>query len=192
MPNRYFAASLAVCALSLTLGADQASAQTKPFKITGAGVGPEGIPLPGDDPRPHWAIGNASHLGKYYGEGEVETLTAIPDGDGFTGTFQSPVPFVFTAANGDTLACYYGNIDHGARKVGTFSLVPVPGFPGWYVAYWIAEFVPDGTLSTGSFKGVTGSWIMYAQSEPFQPFGPPSPVGYTWHGEGSLTFRKCR
>jgi hypothetical protein len=191
MFHNRFAVGLTVCTLALVLASSQAQAQTKPFKITGGGAGPDGIPLPGDDPRPHWAIGNATQLGKYYGQGEVQTLTANFNPDGtITGTFQSPVAFVFTAANGDNLACYYGNPDHGATTVGTFTLVPVPGFSGWYVAYWIAEFVPYDPLCTGRFQGVTGGWIMYAQSEPFQPFAPPTSVGYTWYGEGTLTFSK--
>ena len=177
MFRKSLVASLAFCALALVLTPNQAQAQTKPFKITGGGVGPDGIPLPGEDPRPHWAVGNATQLGKYSGQGEVETLTANFNPDGtITGTFQSPVAFVFTAANGDNLACYYGNTDYGAQNVGTFTLVPVPGQDGWYVAYWIAEFVPYDPLCTGRFQGVTGGWIMYAQSAPFQPFAPPAPV----------------
>jgi hypothetical protein len=178
-------ASLAVCALALTLAQSQAVAQEKPFKIDGGGTAPDGIPLPGNS-APHWAVGNGTFLGKYYGQGEVETLTATFNPDGtITGTFQSPVAFVFTAANGDNLACYYGNPDFGAETVGTFTLIPVGD--GTYVAHWIAEFVPYDPLCTGRFQGVTGGWIMYAQSDPFV-LGSTDPVNYTWHGEGTLTF----
>ena len=120
-----------------------AQAQTKPFQVVGAGVGPEGLPLPGQDPRPHWAVEHATQLGKYYGEGSVETLTADldPDTGIFTGTFQSGSPFEFEGANGDVLACDYGHFDKatGDDKVGTFTLMPT-GEPGEYVAFWIADF----------------------------------------------------
>ena len=43
--------------------------------------------------------------------------------------------------------------------------------------------------STGRFAGVTGSWIMYAYSEPFV-LGSDDPAVYRWHGEGSLAFRE--
>jgi hypothetical protein len=44
---------------------------------------------------------------------------------------------------------------------------------------------PD--LSTGKFAGVTGSWVMYARSEPFV-LGSSDPVIYSWEGEDELTF----
>ena len=43
------------------------------IKITGAGVGPSGLPLPGQNPRMHWIVGEATHLGHHYGEGTVRT-----------------------------------------------------------------------------------------------------------------------
>src|SRR5262245_4571249 len=71
----------------------------KPFKITGEGVGPHGLPLPGQGQGPHWIIGEATHLGHHYGEGTVQTLTV----DVFdlsagiiAGKFGSGEPFVFT------------------------------------------------------------------------------------------------
>jgi hypothetical protein len=183
------AACLTLFALALVLAPNQAQAQTKPFKIAGGGIAPDGIPLPGGS-APHWAVGNGTFLGKYNGSGEVETLTATFNTDGtVTGTFQSPVAFVFTGANGDNLACYYGNTQFGAQNVGTFTLYPVPGFAGWYVALFIAEFVPYAPDCTGKFQGVSGGWIMYALSEPFA-LGSTDPVGYAWEGEGSLTFPK--
>jgi hypothetical protein len=173
--------------IALALAHPEAKAQVKPFKITGEGVGPHGIPLPGDS-APHTAVGNANFLGKYSGAGEVETLTADFNADGtITGTFQSPVPFVFTAANGDNLACFYGNPDHGAANLGTFTLVPVPGMSGWYIAHWVAEFVPYDPECTGRFQGVRGGWIMYATSDPFE-LGSTDPAGYSWEGEGKLDF----
>jgi len=191
MFHNRLAVGLSLCAVALVLAPNQAQAQVKPFKITGGGTAPDGIPLPGGS-APHSAVGHANFLGKYSGEGEVETLTATFNADGtITGTFQSPVPFVFTGANGDDLACYYGNTEHGAENVGTFTLVPVPGLSGWYVAHWVAEFVPFAPDCTGKFQGISGGWIMYATSEPFE-LGATDPVGYTWEGEGSLTFSEGR
>ncbi len=183
------AARLTLCALALLLAPNQAEAQVKPFKIAGGGIAPDGIPLPVNS-APHSAVGNANFLRKYSGEGEVETLTADFNPDGtVTGTFQSPVPFVFTGANGDNLACYYGNTAYGAENVGTFTLYPVPGFSGWYVAFFVAEFVPYDPDCTGKFQGVSGGWTMYAITEPFE-LGSNNPLGYAWAGEGSLTFSK--
>jgi len=186
------AAGLTFCALALVLAPNQAEAQCKPFKIIGGGIAPNGLPLPGEPGRPHWAVGFATDLGFYYGEGEVQTDTANPpqrDGT-ITGEFGSPVPFVFTGENGDSLACYYGRTKFGAKQPGTFTLVPVPDLgAGWYVAHFVAEFVPYDPECTGKFKGVSGSWIMYATSEPFV-LGSSDPIGYTWEGEGALTLRK--
>jgi hypothetical protein len=56
-------------------------------------------------------------------------------------------------------------------------------------AAWIAEFVAQSDLSTGKFAGVTGSWVMYAYSQPFV-LGSDDPVYYSWAGEGWLTFQK--
>jgi len=157
--------------------------------IVGGGIAPSGLPLPGEPERPHWAVGLATDLGFYYGEGEVQTDTANPQPDGtITGEFGSGlVPFVFTGENGDSLAYYYGRTDFGATQRGTFTLVPVPDLgAGWYVAHFVAEFVPYDPECTGKFKGVSGSWIMYATTEPFV-LGSSDPIGYTWEGEGSLT-----
>ncbi len=191
MFRKTLAAGLTFCALTLILTPTPVEAQVTPFKIIGAGVGPMGLPLPGEPGRPHWAIGDASDLGFYFGLGQVETDTAIPSPDGtISGEFGSSVPFVFTGAHGDTLACYYGRTEFGAAEPGTFELVPVPQLgAGWYVAHFIAEFVPYDPECTGRFKGVTGGWIMYATTAPFL-LGSSDPVYYTWEGEGSLTFAK--
>ncbi|HKI20393.1 MAG TPA: hypothetical protein VKA15_21065 [Isosphaeraceae bacterium] len=184
------AAGLTLCALALVLAPNQAQAQVEPFAIIGGGFAPTGIPLPGQPPRPHWAIGGATTLGIYYGQGEVQTDTATFNADGtITGEFASPVPFVFAGAHGDTLACYYGNTDFGATSPGTFELVPVPGRAGWYVAHFVAEFVPYDPECTGKFRGVSGGWIMYATTDPFL-LGSSEPLFYWWEGQGSLTFSK--
>jgi len=192
MFRKPLAAGIVLCTLALVLAPRTAHAQVKPFKIVGGGFATMGLPLPGEPGRPHWAVGVATELGLYDGEGQVETDTVnppLPDGT-ITGEFGSPVPFVFTAANGDKLACYYGRTEFGASEPGTFELVPVPKLgAGWYVAHFIAEFVPYGPECTGRFKGVTGGWIMYATTAPFF-LTASDPVFYTWEGQGSLTFTK--
>lgn len=194
----------AAACLSLTLQAAAAGDVEKAFRISGEGVGPEGLPLPGEAPRPHWIIGTATHLGVHDGDGFVQTDTAFPvfddDGNliGFNGEFGSgldgdgnPLPFEFCAANGDKLVCVYGRTQFGASEPGSFELTIVDVLPGGLLvveALWIAEFVPLAGECTGRFEGVSGSWIMYAWSEPFV-LGTSDPVGYAWEGAGRLTFR---
>jgi hypothetical protein len=178
----------------LALACPEAAAQVKPFKIVGAGVGPEGLPLPGQDPRPHWIVGVATHLGLHSGEGSVRTDAAVPDpaAGRITGEFGSGSPFVFRGWNGDELACHYGRTDFGADEPGTFELtiVDVLGDGSLVVeALWVAEFVTLPDRSTGKFAGVTGSWIMVARSAPFV-LGSADPVYYWWQGEGRLRFAR--
>jgi hypothetical protein len=186
---------LAALVAVLALACGSAQAQTKPFKITGEGIGPFGLPLPGEEPREHWIVGEATFLGRHFGEGTVETDTAQfdPLTGHITGEFGSGSPFVFTAANGDELVCWYGRTDHGASKPGTFDLTIVGVLADGSLlveALWIAEFVPDSDESTGRFEGVTGGWVMYAwTTEPFV-LGSDDPVYYAWEGQGSLTFPK--
>jgi hypothetical protein len=183
-----------LAALVVVLAVSQtADAQVKPFKIVGEGVGPLGLPLPGQEPRPHWIVGNATHLGKHTGAGTVQTDTAQLNPDGtITGEFGSGSPFVFKGANGDKLVCHYGRTDFGASEPGTFQLTILDVSPTGELlveALWIAEFVPQPALCTGKFAGVTGGWVMYARSEPFV-LGSDDPVYYSWQGEGTLEFRK--
>jgi hypothetical protein len=187
-------APLAALVAVLTLVCGSAQAQVKPFKVSGEGVGPLGLPLPGQDPRPHWAVGEATHLGRYYGEGTLQTDSATfdPEAGKIVGEFGSGSPFVFTGADGDELVCWYGRTDHGASEPGTFELIIVGLTDDGALiveALFIAEFVPDPEESTGKFAGVTGGWTMYAWTEPFV-LGSDDPVYYAWQGEGSLTFKK--
>ena len=175
----------------------QAQAQVKPFKLQGAGVGPTGLPLPGQEARGHWASGEATHLGRHLAQGTLQTFSAVPDlaNGRITGLFGSASPFVFQAANGDKLVTWYGNTDHGATQPGTFELTIVDVMPTGQLlvnAKWIAEFVVQPGDSTGRFAGVTGSWVMYAQTT--KPFLLPStdPVHYSWQGEGRLLFPKAK
>jgi hypothetical protein len=186
--------SLVALIAGLGLATAPAHAQVvKPFKITGEGVGPLGLPSPGEEPRPHWIVGEATHLGRHYGEGTVRTDSAVPDPEHgvITGQFGSGSPFVFVGANGDRLVTWYGRTDHGASEPGSFTLTILGVTPDGLIveAAWIAEFVAVPEESTGKFAGVTGSWIMYAFSEPFV-LGSDDPVVYRWEGEGELTFRR--
>jgi hypothetical protein len=187
----------------IALSAAHAEAQVKPFKISGEGVGPAGLPLPGQPARPHWIVGNATHLGRHEGEGSVQTDSAEIHVDPetgmptrITGEFGSGTPFVFVAANGDELACHYGRTDFGAAEPGSFELtvVDVLGFQGGQPillveAVWLAEFVPQPDLCTGRFAGISGSWTMLAWSEPFV-LGSDDPVFYAWEGAGKLKFAR--
>lgn len=173
---------------------DAADKQKKPFAITGIGIGPTGIPLPGQPARSHWIVGIATYLGLHHGEGSVKLDNAVFNADGtISGEFGSGDPFVFVGANGDKLVCYYGRTDHGAARPGTFVLTPLTdGSDGMFSAAWVAEFVVQGKQSTGVFKGASGSWTMYAYS--IGPFlvGSSDPLPYWWEGHGTLTFEKPR
>ncbi len=198
--------SLAVGVLWLSAAAESARAQVvKPFKIVGGGIGPTGIPLPGQPARMFWSIGQATQLGRYCGEGAVGTDSADPVVDpegnlvGFKGEFGSgidangdAIPFVFTGANGDQLVTVFGREAYGAEEPGTFELTIVgltPEGAPIVTAYFIAEFVAQPKESTGKFAGATGSWIMYARSAPFV-LGSTDPLAYWWQGQGALTFPK--
>jgi hypothetical protein len=178
----------------LALACGSAQAQAKPFSIVGVGVGPTGLPLPGQAPRSHWSVGIASELGFYFGNGTVETDSAAPNPATGTidGEFGSGSPYVFTGGNGDKLVCYYGRTDHGASEPGTFELTILDVLPDGSLvvqALFIAEFVIQPDLSTGKFAGATGNWVMYAQTAPFV-LGSTDPVPYAWEGTGSITLKK--
>jgi hypothetical protein len=165
----------------LTL-ACRADAQVKPFEVTGGGLA-EYIPTKVHEPVFHFAVGVATELGKYYGEGKVQLdqFTSATTAD-----FSSAVPFVFTAANGDQLAFTYGDTNNGAKQPGEVTLYPVGG--GEFVAVWVAEFNPVPELSTGRFaKVIDGSFTMVAVNEPFV-LGAHDPVEYTWQGDGWIEF----
>lgn len=173
-------AALALAALGPT-----AAAQTKPFSIIGVGYGPQGINLPAPYgsglATPHWAVGVGSYLGPYGGLGSVQAKTFDPATG--SGTFWSGSPFVFVGADGDKLVCDYGHTN-GATATGTYQITPQED--GRIVVEFLAPFVPTAQ-STGKFKGVTGSWLMYAVTEPFVP---GDPFAYAWIGSGLLKFKK--
>ena len=185
----------AITLATIALASATAQAQVKPFKITGGGVAPEGLPPPGEEGRQHWSVGNATHLGKYTGDGTVAIDTAAfdPVTGTIKGEFGGGSPYTFVAANGDRLVCVYGRTAFGAAVPGTFELTIVgateEGAPIVHSTF-TAEFVVQPELCTGRFAGVTGSWVMYAYSiEPFV-LGSSDPISYGWDGEGELTFPK--
>ena len=187
--------NLVVAAAFAVLIATSSSVQAqieKPFNITGTGIAPQGLPLPGQDARPHWIVGNANHLGLHTGAGTLKTVSADPQPNGtIAGNFGSVEDFVFTGANGDKLVCEFGR-DESGEFVGDFELTIVDVLPDGSLiveALFIAEFVPVSDECTGKFAGVTGSWTMFAYTEPFL-LGSTEPIIYGWDGTGSLTFQE--
>jgi hypothetical protein len=171
----------------LALDCPRAEAQVKPFKVRGAGNGPEGLSVIGGI-SPYFMTGNATHLGKYSGLGiaQVTGMDAIPTDPNavFTGTFTGG--YVFVAANGDKLVC---------EHPGTFA-VYFDGQSGFF-AIFDANFSPTSLtigsttyVSTGRFAGVGGSFRMIAVTESFtiEPTGSTTPFDLVWQGEGSLIF----
>jgi hypothetical protein len=120
-----------------------------PFKVTGGGPAPDGLPLLPFESAPHQATGTATRLGRYTGDGTftLGSLTITPITGQVTGTFQGT--FVFVAANGDRLATTYGD-----------------GFTGIFTGQLSADgtavedvtfdaiFTPDPVNSTGRFANV--------------------------------------
>jgi len=171
------AAGLTLCALALVLAPNQAQAQVKPFKITGGGTAPDGLPLTLDTPAPHNAVGNATELGKYSAEGFFQLDEFI---DPLNAYFSSSQPCVFIAANGDRIEFdYEGTVELSTDDYITFTAV------------FTATFTPVLTsgANTGRFnKVIGGSFVMVATTAPFM-FGELD-VPYTWEGEGTLEFSK--
>jgi hypothetical protein len=184
---------VAMAMLALT-GRDVAAAVTKPFKVTGGGVAPDGLRPPGETTT-HVFEGQATELGRHSGSGDFDIFSLAPDSPtSLAGTFASADPCVFEAANGDELVCYYGRTDKGASGIGTFEITFLGVTTGGDLiveAEFIAEFVVQPVLSTGRFAGATGNWIMYATTAPFI-LGSSDPVEYSWEGEGTLTFPKLK
>ncbi|HZU37493.1 MAG TPA: hypothetical protein VFA18_16350 [Gemmataceae bacterium] len=180
--------NLAFAALAITLafGLSRAHAQSKPFKIKGTSYAPDGISLIPYTAAPHSTTGQATELGKYTGEGWFQILEYT---SATTASFSSAPNFVFVAANGDHLAVTYGDTDNGAAQSGEVTLTP--NEDGSFTASFVAEFNPDLPNCTGRFAKLTGgSWIMYAESDPFFILGnSTTPFGVTWHGEGTLEFK---
>jgi hypothetical protein len=167
----------------LAVAGQTAETQAKPFKISGGGLAPDGISLIPGTAAFHWAVGTATELGEYYGEGHFQILDFTGP---LTAEFSSAPDFVFTAANGDELAFTYGV----ANQPGVVTLTP--NSDGSLTAVFVAEFNPVPENCTGRFAKVTGgSFVMVAKSEPFFVLGTTTtPFAYTWEGEGQLAFSK--
>ena len=186
-------ALLAVFVVACGTANAQSKPLMKPFKMTGVGLA-EFIPLPPPPGDPigeanmadHFAVGTATHLGEYFGEGTEQT-------EMFTGPleaqFSSAVPFVFTGANGDDLAFHYGRVDFGAAVPGSVELYPQDD--GTFIAVFFAEFTPVFELCTGRFeKVIGGSFFMVAITEPFVLGTFEPPVVISWEGEGALEWAR--
>jgi hypothetical protein len=160
-----------------------------PFKVTGGGPAPDGLPLIPGQTAPHSATGTATHLGKYTGAGtfQLGSVQISPTGQ-VSGTFQGN--FVFVAANGDQLACNYGSGDSG-----TFTgQLSADGTTVTNVRF-VAVFTPDPSQCTGRFADVVGGgFTMIANADSISlnstvP-GYTAPFNYTWSGAGTLQFSK--
>src|SRR5262249_47188307 len=108
---------LAALAAVFTLACHRAEAQVVPFKVVGGGVAPDRLPLETDVAAPHWAVGVATGLGEYFGQGAFQVLQFTSE---TTGVFDSAEPFVFVGADGSELACTYGDTSNGAKEAGEF------------------------------------------------------------------------
>jgi hypothetical protein len=177
---------LSALGIVLTLASHRAEAQVVPIKVTGEGPAPMGMSIFGAD-SPHSSAGQATHLGRYSGDGIGNVLTFDPVHG--SGTFRGR--FTFVAANGDRLAVTYGDTRNGAREVGTFQ-VHDAGF-GNIVVVFIAEFNPIPAECTGRFRDVIdGSFLMVAETSPFplqiDESGFTPPFELTWEGEGWIEF----
>ena len=155
--------SFALAAI-LALACPRAEAQVKPFKVTGGGPAPQGLPLVPLTPAVQPAVvGEATMLGRYNGAGMFQLLNFTGP---LTAQFSSAPDFVFTAANGDQLAVTYGVVANGAQQPGQLTLTPLPD--GSFTATFVAEFNPEVGKCTGRFANVTGgSFMMVAKSTPF-------------------------
>lgn len=184
--NSWLRSIVSLVALAvLSMAVPRADAQVKPFKIKGGGLAPNGVSLVPGVAVPHWAVGEANELGKYYGDGFFQITGPAPVPNPLQASFSSAPYFTFAAANGDLLVVTYG-------KGGTGLVTLTPVGPGAFTARFVAEFNPVPDKCTGRFQGVTGSWIMIAQSSTFTFVSPTntSAFTYSWQGEGTLTFPK--
>lgn len=190
--NAVVSPSVALLAALVLSGAGAQAQVVKPFKIQGSGIAETGLPFPWQAPREHTSVGEATHLGRYSGDGTVQTDTLPDPATGTPGEFGGGSPYVFVGANGDKLVTWYGRTDHGASQPGSYTIDVLAALPDGSLvvqAFFIAEFVAQPDQSTGKFAGATGSWTMYAQTAPFV-LGSSDPTAYSWEGEGTLTFRK--
>lgn len=160
-----------------------------PFKVTGGGSAPGGLPLVPGLSGPHYATGTATELGNYTGQGTftLGSLQISQTGQ-VTGTFHGS--FVFTAANGDQLAFDYGNGDTGTIT----GQLSADGSAVTNVTF-DALFTPNAAESTGRFANVIGGGFTMIASAPSISListvpGYTAGFDYTWNGQGMLEFSK--
>ena len=181
-------ASFASSAVEAGKGASQQRAF--PFRISGSGSAPSGLPLESNTTVDYSATGTASGLGRYDGAGSftLGSLDISAETGAVSGTFQGA--FVFTAANGDKLAVTYGDglsgVFTGQVSADGASVVDVK---------FDAFFAPDPANSTGRFASVVGGgWQMIAKTDSVSLEGGnpgfTAPFDLTWSGTGSLMFAK--
>ncbi|WP_339912202.1 hypothetical protein [Symmachiella dynata] len=178
MPAKHYGMGLVVLLAVFVITSNTAEAQKlKPFKVSGEGF-VDFIPLTVGPTANHTSQGTATHLGAYHLSAAAVQLDSeiVFDEDGVgTADFSSAVDPVFVAANGDQLTLHYD---------GVVMAIPQPN--GTYRTFWVADFTPVPAGNTGRFKKVTGgSFVMYAESEPFIP-GVSTDVYYEWEGDGFL------
>jgi len=149
----------------------------KPFKVSGSGF-VDFFPLSVGPTANHTSEGVATQLGAYHLSAAAVQLDSEFVFDEFgvgTADFSSAVDPVFVAANGDQLTLHYE---------GFVTAIPQPD--GTYRSFWVADFTPVPAGNTGQFEKVTGgSFVMYAESEPFIP-GVSTDIYYEWEGDGFL------
>ena len=150
----------------LSVCQQDASAQTKPLKITGAGTVDA---FPGFGVTDFFSSGTATHLGNYTSEGVVGATSPT--------TFEGTV--TFTAANGDRLEFEYsGNVTLNFESEDRVSS-----------SVWDATFTPIS--GDGRFARVTGGSIqMIARTGAF--LLEDTDIPFTWSGSGSLEFAKVK
>lgn len=163
--------------------------KARPFRITGGGLAPMGLPLVPGVTSTFGSTGTATGLGKYTGEGtftlgslEISATGAV------SGTFQGT--FVFTAANRDQLAVTFGD-GFGGTFTGQLS---ADGTSVEYVEF-DAFFSPDPENSSGRFERVvSGGWRMIAKADSVSLVGGApgftAPFDYSWSGAGTLDYAK--
>jgi hypothetical protein len=181
--------ALAVAGILSLAEADGKSTVTKPFFMEGCGAAPDGASVFGLESL-HDSHGVGAFLGRYSGnDGHFFSLSFDPET--LSGTFHGS--FVFVGANGDRLACTYGDTANGADSPGRYWAQPAKN--GKFILVFVAEFNPILEECTGKFANlVGGSFETLAVSEPIDLVldenGFTPPFDYFWAGEGSLTFAK--
>ena len=190
------AVALTTLVVFVAVACSTAAADVKDFKITGGGL-VDFVPLPGQDSQYHFAVGEATHVGRYFGEGYFHSIRFLSE---TTVLFKSSddagndAPFVITAADGSKLALNYGHtlLPEATERGGIVEVFIVGGTPEAPIVFavFLAEFTPQLDACTGRFKKVIGgSFIMLAISEEFVLGSKEPKVWYDWDGVGTIEFR---